>query len=328
MVAAMPKTSRPPSSVNSAVNICGLEFANPLGLAAGFDKDCAVAAQAFHLGFGFVEVGTVVPQPQAANRGTTVRRFFAERAIYNRLGFPSKGSGRVAAALKRAKEHRKGVGGVIGGNIACNRDSKDRFKDYRTAARELSAADYLTVNISSPNTEGLRELQKPHSLIKLGELVKSEFAKPIFVKLATDTFIGDKLMTAELAAAVVKSRFDGVILGNTSAKLAKEFIKPAPRDGGISGLPLKPSALRAVGEFAAIIKGEKAIIGCGGIATAADVIDYLKSGAHAVQLYSAMVFGGLFTAAKIVKELEAACPVRNVAEFNPYPLKSVAAKTA
>ena len=317
----MPKTAIPLAAANLGVKAYGLEFANPVGLAAGFDKDCQIASQAFSLGFGFAEIGTVVPKPQLG-RGATLRRFYRRRAIYNRLGFPSKGVRHFAAALAKAKEHRGDNGGVLGANIGCNHCSENRLRDYRIAAAELTAADYLTINVSSPNTEGLRGLQQPSALMTIAELVRGEFSGPLFVKLAPDGFVDDHRSVTKTAEAVLKSEFSGVVLTNTSSGLVRDFMGAATRGGGISGLPLKRLSIAAVRRFADVIKGEKLIIGCGGISSGEDALDYIKAGAHLLQLYSAMVFEGLFVARKIVARLQALCEGNTLDELNPYPLRA------
>ncbi len=313
-MSVMPRNARSPTFANLRVGAAGLNFPNPLGLAAGFDKDCKVADRAPFLGFGFAEVGTVTPLPQEANPGITMRRFYDKRAVYNRLGFPGRGAKFVAAALKRIRTSSGENRPIIGANISCNRHRVDKMTDYRRAAAELRDADYLTVNVSSPNTEGLRQLQSPDALIKLAKAVKDEFGGAVFVKLSPD----ESGRGRQLAEAVLTSAFDGVVLTNTSMELAESFT--GKREGGISGAPLLPLGLAAARTFASELRGQKVIIGCGGISNGDEAMAYIKSGAHLLQLYSAMVFDGLFAPLKIFRQLAKLCKGRELSSFNPYPL--------
>jgi len=312
LIKVLPATCSPKASQKgNEVVIRGLVFPNPVGLAAGFDKDCSVLAQAFGLGFGFVEGGTLTPLAQPPNPGETIQRFFSERAIFNRLGFPSEGAGVFIPRLKKIRALRQNLDGIMGVNIGCNRSNVGSFPDYLLLAKAVGKnADYLTVNISSPNTQNLRKMQEPETIKKLATKLREVTSLPLFVKLSPDI-----AKVKSLAESVLSSDFDGVILTNSSSEIASKF---TTLEGGISGLPLRDKSIEVVSEFAKVFKGKKPIIGCGGISTANDVLLFAKAGAHLIQLYSAMVFEGLFVARKIVKDLSTLPPLQDV---NPHPLK-------
>ena len=281
------------------VRLAGLTFPSPLGLAAGFDKDAEVAHPLLTLGFGFVEVGTLTPRPQAGNPRPRLFRLTEDKAVINRMGFNNKGQ---EAALSRLARARRGIVGV---NIGANKNSQDRIADYAHGiARMAPVADYLTVNISSPNTPGLRSLQGGDALDALLDAVlaaRPEGGPPVFLKVAPD------LEPAEIDAVVKVSmgRVDALIVSNTT--LAREGLrsKQAGETGGLSGAPLHDLALRRLRDFRAASGGRIPLIAAGGIASAEHAWARIRAGASLVQLYSALVYEGPWLARRIVRELPA-----------------------
>jgi dihydroorotate dehydrogenase len=283
-----------------ATKLAGLALPNPVGLAAGFDKNAEVAGAMLAAGFGFVECGTVTPLPQAGNPRPRLFRLSEDRAVINRMGFNNVGLERFAANLA----HRPR--GVVGANIGANKDSVDRTGDYVTGLTRLwGLADYFTVNVSSPNTPGLRALQSGDALADLlGRLAEARAAlpghAPIFLKVAPDLEAAD---IEAIAEAVVAAGFDGIIVGNTT--LSRPELKSRWRDeaGGLSGAPLMALSTRVLAQFHAAAKGRLALIGAGGIASGADAYAKIRAGAGAVQLYSAMVFEGPSLALAVRRDL-------------------------
>ena len=266
-----------------ATTVAGLALANPLGLAAGFDKDARVPAAMLRMGFGFVEIGTVTPRPQVGNPRPRVFRLVAERAVINRLGFNNGG---VAAAVARLAARRPA--GIVGVNIGANKDSVDRVADYAFCARAArGVADYLTVNVSSPNTPGLRGLQDPGELAALIAAVRSEAeARPVFVKVAPDL---DGAAIDGIARVAIDGGVAGLIVSNTT--LARPGIASSEA-GGLSGAPLFAPSTEVLRRFARATEGRLALIGVGGIASAVDAYAKIRAGASAVQLYTALVYHG------------------------------------
>ena len=263
--------------------VAGLALPNPLGLAAGFDKDALVPAAMLRMGFGFVEIGTVTPRPQVGNPRPRVFRLVAERAVINRLGFNNGG---VAAAVARLAARRPA--GIVGVNIGANKDSVDRVADYAFGARAArGVADYLTVNVSSPNTPGLRGLQDPGELAALIAAVRSEAeAKPVFVKVAPDL---DGAAINGIARVAIDGGVAGLIVSNTT--LARPGISSSEA-GGLSGAPLFAPSTEVLRRFARATGGRLTLIGVGGIASAVDAYAKIRAGASAVQLYTALVYHG------------------------------------
>ncbi|MBV8972909.1 MAG: quinone-dependent dihydroorotate dehydrogenase [Sphingomonadaceae bacterium] len=277
-----------------ATRLGGLSLPNPLGLAAGFDKDARVPGAMLRLGFGFVEVGTVTPKPQAGNPRPRVFRLVAERAVINRLGFNNGG---VAAALARLRAKRPA--GVVGVNIGANKDAADRIADYAFgAAAAAPLADYLTVNISSPNTPGLRGLQDPGELKALIAAVLAEAgATPVFVKVAPDL---DPQAIEGIARVAVDGGVAGLIVSNTT--LARPGVTSAEA-GGLSGAPLFAPSTEVLRAFARATGRALPLIGVGGIASGADAYAKLRAGASAVQLYTGLVYHGPGLVGRIKDEL-------------------------
>jgi dihydroorotate dehydrogenase len=291
-------TPTPPSTPTLETRVAGLSFANPIGLAAGFDKDAEVAEQMFTLGFGFVEVGTVTPLPQAGNPPPRLFRLAEDQAVINQMGFNNRGQ---PAALERLLR-RTGLSGPIGVNVGANKDSKDRIADYVSGVRTMaSVADYLTINISSPNTPGLRRLQQEGALEELLAAVAGVGAKkPIFLKVAPDLGDADP---ERIVRAAIDHRIDALIVSNTTVSRPPLKSRYAGEAGGLSGAPLKPLALEALRKFRRASGGEIPLIGVGGIAYADDAWERIRAGASLVQLYSAMVYEGPGLARRIAKGL-------------------------
>ena len=290
-------TPEPPWTPALKVEVAGLEFPNPVGLAAGFDKDAEVFGPMLNLGFGFVEVGTLTPRPQAGNPKPRLFRLVEDRAVINRMGFNNGGQ---RAALERL-EGRIG-NGLVGVNIGANKDSANRIADYAGGVRTMArVADYLTVNISSPNTPGLRGLQEESELRELLAAVDEvRTEKPIFLKVAPDLNSGDH---ERIVRAALDHHVDALIVTNTTVSrppLRSSFAREA---GGLSGEPLKSLAYEALRAFRRASGGEIPLIAVGGIANADDAWERITAGASLVQLYSAMVFEGPGIARAIAKGL-------------------------
>jgi dihydroorotate dehydrogenase len=283
----MPKLdpARFPDSLRSTV--AGLEFPSPVGLAAGFDKDAEVPEQMLGMGFGFVEVGTVTPKPQKGNPRPRLFRLVEDRAVINRMGFNNGGQ---AAAYQRLR-HATHLHGVIGVNVGANKDSADRIADYAIGARKMApVARYLTINISSPNTPGLRGLQEEGELRELLAAVEEvRTDKPIILKVAPDLEPGDH---ERIVRAALDHHVDALIVSNTTVSRPPLKSRHASEAGGLSGEPLKSLASKALRTFRNASGGEIPLIAVGGIANADDAWERIKAGASLVQLYSAMVFEG------------------------------------
>ena len=288
-----------PESLKSTV--AGLDFPSPVGLAAGFDKDAEVACEMLSLGFGFVEVGTLTPRPQPGNARPRLFRLAEDEAVINRMGFNNKGQ---AAAFMRLKGCPR-AGGPIGVNIGANKDSPDRVGDYVAGVQAMSAAaDYLTVNISSPNTPGLRALQDQGALDTLLSAIAGARAKkgsPVFLKVAPDLEAGD---AERIVRSAIDNRIDAVIVSNTTVSRPALKSARAREQGGLSGAPLKPLALDALRRFRSASGGAMPLIGCGGISSAEDAWERIRAGATLVQLYTAMIYEGPHIARRIAQALD------------------------
>ncbi|HET6941673.1 MAG TPA: quinone-dependent dihydroorotate dehydrogenase [Sphingomicrobium sp.] len=283
----MPKLdpARFPDSLKSTV--AGVEFPSPVGLAAGFDKDAEVPEQMLGLGFGFVEVGTITPKPQKGNPKPRLFRLVEDGAVINRMGFNNRGQLAALERLRHATHHH----GVIGVNVGANKDSADRIADYALGVRRMApVARYLTVNVSSPNTPGLRGLQEDGELRELLAAVDEvRTEKPIFLKVAPDLNPGDH---ERIVRAALDHHIDALIVSNTTVSRPPLKSRHANEGGGLSGEPLKSLASEALRAFRNASGGEVPLIAVGGIANADDAWERITSGASLVQLYSAMVFEG------------------------------------
>ena len=279
-----------------ATRLPGLALTNPIGLAAGFDKDARVFAPLLRMGFGFVEVGTLTPLPQPGNPCPRMARLVGERAIINRLGFNNGGQ---AAALSRLRVRGPGVVGV---NIGANKDAADRTADYaRGVATMAGVADYLTINVSSPNTPGLRALQTVDALGPLldGALAARPAQGPaIFVKIAPDLDDAEVDGIAELALA---RGVDGLIATNTT--IARPDGMGTGVDGGLSGPPLFARSTQVLGRLRRITRGRIALVGVGGVDSGVSAYAKIRAGADAVQLYTGLVYGGPGLVARIKSDL-------------------------
>ncbi len=281
-------TPDPPSL---AQTLWGRRFPNPIGLAAGFDKDARVPDAMLRLGFGFVETGTVTPLPQPGNPKPRIFRLAPDQALINRLGFNSGGLERLVARLARRQRH-----GIVGVNLGKNRDSTDAAADYAIGVRRAAAlADYLVVNISSPNTPGLRDLQAGAALADLVGAVlaarsDSGVAVPLLLKIAPD-LTADQC--ADIAEAVLATGIDGIIIGNTTVARPPGLASPhAHEAGGLSGRPLLAPSTAVLGEMYRLVGGKVPLIGVGGVAGAEDAYAKIRAGASLVQLYTALVYVG------------------------------------
>jgi dihydroorotate dehydrogenase len=290
---------RPPTFPASLRTIvAGLDFPQPVGLAAGFDKDAEVPAQMLGLGFGFVEVGTVTPKPQPGNARPRLFRLREDGAVINRMGFNNQGLAAAAERLRRLSH----VHGIIGANIGANKDSADRIADYVAGVRAMSpVAHYLTINISSPNTPGLRKLQGEGALDGLLAQVRATGTdKPVFLKVAPDL---EKDDPDRIVRAALDHRVSAIIVSNTTVTRPRLGSRHAAEAGGLSGRPLKPLALEALRRFRRASGGEIPLIGVGGIENADDAWERIRAGASLVQLYTAMVYEGPGIARRIAAGL-------------------------
>lgn len=287
------------------IDIAGLTFPNPVGVAAGFDKDAEVPDALLGLGFGFTEVGSITPRPQAGNPKPRLFRLVEDEAVINRMGFNNAGA--EAARARLAARH--GQPGILGINIGANKDSDDRIADYATMARIMTPyASYLAVNVSSPNTPGLRALQDESALTELIDGVmaaRDEVAgmtpPPVFLKVAPDLEPADVDAIARIA---IDRKLGALIVSNTTISRPDLKSHHAGETGGLSGAPLRELALQRVRDFRKATGGEIPLVGVGGIATAEHAWDRIKAGASLVQLYSAMVYEGPGLGARIASGIE------------------------
>jgi dihydroorotate dehydrogenase len=290
-----------------AVRAFGLNFPNPVGMAAGFDKHAEVPDALLKLGFGFVEVGTVTPLPQSGNPRPRLFRLDRDEGVINRLGFNSEG----AAAVLRRLAARADKGGIVGVNIGANRDSTDRIADYvRLIETFAPVASYFSVNISSPNTPGLRDLQQGKMLDDLlGRIVDARTrvnrvagTTPVLIKIAPDLALGD---LDDVVAAARSHRVDGMIVGNTTVARPQALRdRAAAREaGGLSGRPLFALATRMLAETYVRVEGAFPLVGAGGIDSGEAALAKIRAGACLIELYSALVFHGLRLVATIKSEL-------------------------
>jgi dihydroorotate dehydrogenase len=270
-------------------SVAGLGFPSPVGLAAGFDKDAEVAGAMLGLGWGFVEVGTLTPQPQQGNPRPRLFRLVEDKAVINRMGFNNRGQADALRSLERRDRSR----GIVGVNIGANKDSPDRVADYVAGVIAMSpVADYLTVNISSPNTPGLRQLQDEgalNGLLSAINAARTVGGPPIFLKVAPDLGEGEPDQILRIA---IRHGIDAIVVANTTVSRPPLRSRFAGEGGGLSGAPLKPLALDALRRFRAAGGGAMPLIAAGGIATAEDAWQRIRAGASLVQLYSAMVYQG------------------------------------
>jgi len=299
------KRTRTDSSSNKLkTNIFGLDLANPIGLAAGFDKNAEAIAALLGLGFGHVEVGTITPLPQPGNPKPRVFRLNTDRAVINRLGFNSAGM-EIAARRCAAFRDRYGEAPVVGVNLGKNRDSTDATADYAAVAGRLAPfASYLAVNVSSPNTPGLRALQDSAELVRIVDSVReaaNRHPRPVIVKVAPDLTERD---IDDIAVVALDEAFDGLIVGNTTISRPESLRAPERMEaGGLSGRPLYGLSTRVLAEFGKRVGGRVALIGVGGIETAGQIQEKFRAGASAVQLYTGLIFHGPRLVERLLEEL-------------------------
>jgi len=290
-----------------AQSLWGRRFPNPLGLAAGLDKDAAAPAAFLKAGFGFVEVGTVTPRPQSGNPRPRLFRLAEDAALINRMGFNNLGHDSARRRLA-ARDRRAGIVGV---NIGKNKDQADAVADYVSGVAAFAAlADYLVVNVSSPNTPGLRALQAKAPLVELVDAVRAARdglglaePPPILVKVAPDLSPEERQAVAEVA---LEHGLDGLIVSNTTVA-RPEHLRSASRGeaGGLSGRPLKPLATAALADFRRLTGGRLPLIGVGGVESGADAYERIRAGASLVQVYTALIYQGPGLIGRILDEIEA-----------------------
>ena len=297
-----------PLDARLRVKAAGLTFGNPLGLAAGFDKNAEVPDAMLRLGFGFVEIGTVTPLPQEGNARPRIFRLAEKAAVINRLGFNNEGHAEVAERLeKRARK-----AGIVGVNIGANKDSPDRIADYVTGIHRFAElARYLTINISSPNTPGLRSLQKGSDLDDLlshavaardgAAALAASDRKPLFLKVAPDLAPDDIEAIAETAK---RRKVDGLIVSNTTlSRHGIEGHRHADEAGGLSGRPVFERSTYVLAAFRRALGPDMPLIGVGGVENGRTALAKIEAGADLVQLYTAMVYGGPDLPIRILKDM-------------------------
>ena len=305
-----------PSNNNSELlkqEVFGLTFNNPIGLAAGFDKNAEVPNEIISSGFGFTEVGTVTPLGQAGNEPPRVFRLPEDDALINRLGFNNDGMEIIYDRLSKTTKK-----GIVGINIGANKDTEDKLSDYQIGIKKFSAiADYITINISSPNTPGLRDLQSGQNFQELIKYIKAHKIDgpktPILIKLAPD------LTKKELEMIVshsIDGNIDGLILSNTTVERKEVRNKKYSNEaGGLSGRPLMQKSTKMLSDVYKISEGKIPLIGVGGIFTGHDIIEKIRNGASLIQLYTAIVYEGPTLISKLKKEL--------IDEVERYGVKSI-----
>ncbi|MGY6632615.1 MAG: quinone-dependent dihydroorotate dehydrogenase [Alkalilacustris sp.] len=300
-----------------AVSLAGLRLANPLGLAAGFDKNAVAIGPLGRAGFGFLEIGAVTPRPQPGNPRPRLFRLPEDGAVINRFGFNNEGAEAVAARL----EGRRRSGPALGVNLGANKDSEDRAGDFVAVLSRLGPhVDFATVNVSSPNTERLRDLQGPAALAVLLERVMAARAGlarpvPVFLKIAPDL---DEAALEQIAEVATAAGVDAIVATNTTLARAGLRSAQAVQAGGLSGRPLFAPSTRVLARLSALTDGRMPLIGVGGVASAEDALAKLRAGASAVQLYTALSTAGLSLVPRILKGLDAslaAAGIEDVAQL-------------
>lgn len=300
---------RPVDDPALATRTLGMRFSNPIGIAAGFDKNARVMRPLAQIGFGFVEAGTVTPRPQAGNPKPRLFRLTEDRAVINRMGFNNQGIDRFAVRLARL--HRTlpsgrggGAGAPIGANLGINKTGADPEQDYPALiGRVKPYVNYIVLNVSSPNTPGLRGLQDAARLKGILDAIAERHAErpPLLVKLAPDL---ENDAIGPIVEAAIAGGAQGLIVTNTT--LARPTTLQSPykgESGGLSGRPLKPRATEMLKLVAQAAAGRMALVSCGGIETGADVLERIRLGANLVQLYSAFAYEGPALVARIKREM-------------------------
>ena len=305
LASGLPFGSAPADDPILKCRVLGLDMPNPIGLAAGFDKNGEAPDALLRLGFGHVEIGTVTPRPQPGNPRPRLFRLAEDEAVINRYGFNSEGLEPVLGRLAA----RKGRGGIVGVNVGKNKDTADEVADFVTGIRAVTPyADYLVINVSSPNTPGLRNLQADEALKRLlGEVLtaraKAKTRVPIFLKIAPDL---DEAGMDAIARVILATDLDGLIVSNTT--VSRETVvgmEYATETGGLSGKPLFNLSTRRLAQMRQRV-GTLPIIGVGGIHSPQTALAKFEAGANAIQFYSALVFGGLDLLERVKRGLVAA----------------------
>ena len=294
--------SKPKDNHILETTFCEKKLSSPIGVAAGFDKNAEVYNPLFNLGFGFVEVGTITPKPQFGNPKPRVFRLEEDEALINRLGFNNSGSEQISQTIK--ENNKKGFLGI---NIGPNKDSKDRVEDYLICFRKFyNLADYITINISSPNTENLRDFHNQNELNSLIDKLKNEKKElnsniPLAIKVSPD--LNDDQIN-EVSKIIMEQEIGIIIVSNTTDK-NRENLKNINKleKGGLSGKPIEKISNEAISKFYKILKDKTKIIGVGGVSNGQDAFEKIISGATLVQLYTGMVYRGPRIASKISTEL-------------------------
>ncbi len=310
----LPVASRPPQDPRLTVSVCGLDFPNPLGMAAGYDKNAEVPDALLSLGFGFAEAGTVTPLPQPGNPKPRIFRLAEDQAVINRLGFNNEGHD----AAERRLGARRGRPGIVGVNIGANKDSADRIADYEAGvARFAALASYLTVNISSPNTPGLRTMQGRKQLAELLSRVvaaRGEAATqpPVFLKIAPDLAEAD---LEDIAAEVTEKSIEGVIVANTT--IVRPPLKSAhgSETGGLSGRPLFTRSTAMLARMRKLLGPQRVLIGVGGVDSAETALEKIRAGADLVQFYTGLIYGGPALPGRILSDMSRALDREGVASI-------------
>lgn len=302
----VPLAGRPFSTDRLQSRVAGLDLPNPVGLAAGYDKNGRALAALMKAGFGFIEVGAATPRAQPGNPKPRLFRLTQDKAVINRFGFNNDGAEAIAARLAaRPTPYPAGV--PVGLNIGANKDSVDRAADFASVVRMAGAcADFLTVNVSSPNTEQLRDLQGRDALaLLLNDVVaaRDQLATrpPVFVKIAPDL---DDAALADIASVALETRIDGIIATNTTLSRDNLRSRDAAQSGGLSGAPLFQKSTHVLAKLAHQLQGQIPLIGVGGIASTDHAWQKLRAGASAVQVYSALIYEGLSLADRIARGLD------------------------
>jgi dihydroorotate dehydrogenase len=327
-----PLPSRSEDDTRLAVRAFGLNFPNPVGMAAGFDKHAEVPDALLRLGFGFVEIGTVTPLPQPGNPRPRLFRLPRDEGVINRLGFNSEG----ADAVLRRLAARVDAGGIVGVNVGANKDSKDRIADYvRQIEMFAPVASYFTCNISSPNTPGLRDLQQGRVFDELlarvmearARITRKAGTTPVLIKIAPDLTLGE---LDDVVGAARRHRVDGMVIGNTTV-LRPPWLrdrKTAHEPGGLSGRPLFALATRMLAETYVRVENAFPLVGVGGIDSSETALAKIRAGACVVQLYSALVFHGLGLVGRINRSLVEALRSGQYASIGDLVGADAAAMTA
>jgi dihydroorotate dehydrogenase len=290
-------------------NILGINFKNPIGLAAGFDKNAEVINHMLSYGFGFIEVGTVTPKKQLGNEKPRIFRLIEDEAIINHLGFNNKGSEKILSNLKSFYEY-KDSNEVVGINIGKNKSTQSDIDDYLYCLEKLGIySDYTTINISSPNTPGLRDLQlcgRIEALIKKIHAKQSEIEqllkKPIFIKISPDL---DDEQLRDIALMSLANNVNGLIISNSTIQRPETLISHHKNEiGGLSGKPIFLNSTILLKKMYSLTNGQIALLGVGGVSSGHECYEKIKAGASLVQLYTALVYKGPKIINKILKELD------------------------